>query len=308
MKNQIEAKLGAENAFFLDSTRIAKSAFGDSIYSNVMLFGLAWQKGWVPVTKEAILRAIELNGVAIERNTDAFTLGRWAALDLDAVCAAVKAGATDSVAAAADGLVERRKSHLRRHSNEKAADRFMSFVERFHDSEMKEAVAESYHKLLAVKDEYEVARLHLSSASKARDEFEGNFQMTFHLSPPLFARTGRDGRPKKYEFGQWMIHVFRMIASMKWLRGTWLDPFGRGSERLLQKEFTKQFETDMEEVLASGDPGKREIALELAKLPTTVRGYGPVWEESYKLAIAGRDELLTQFRTDQTEVLKFAAE
>ena len=184
----------------------------------------------------------------------------------------------------------------------------MSFVKRFHDNEMKEAVAESYHKLLAVKDEYEVARLHLSSASKAKDEFDGNFKMTFHLSPPLLARTGKDGRPKKYEFGQWMIHVFRMIASMKRLRGTWLDPFGRGSERLLQKEFTRQFETDMEEVLASGDPGKREIALELAKLPTTVRGYGPVWEESYKLAMTRRDELLTQFRTDQTEVLKFAAE
>ncbi len=308
MKNQIEAKLGAENAFFLDSTRIAKSAFGDSIYSNMMLFGLAWQKGWVPVTKEAILRAIELNGVAIKRNTDAFTLGRWAALDLDTVCTAVKAGSTDSVAATADGLIEQRKSHLRRHSNEKAADRFMSFVTRFHDNEMKEAVAESYHKLLAVKDEYEVARLHLSSASKAKDEFKGNFKMTFHLSPPLLARTGKDGRQKKYEFGQWMIHAFRIIASMKWLRGTWLDPFGRGSERLLQKEFTRQFETDMEEVLASGDPGKREIALELAKLPTTVRGYGPVWEESYRVAMTRRDELLTQFRTDQSEGLKFAAE
>ena len=308
MKSQIEAKLGSENASFLDSTRIAKSAFGDSIYSNMMLFGFAWQKGWVPVTKEAILRAIELNGVAIERNIDAFMLGRWAAHDLDSVCTAVNAGLTDSVAAKVDSLIERRKSHLRQHSNEKAADKFVSFVERFHDNEMKRAVAESYHKLLAVKDEYEVARLHLSSATKARDEFEGNFKMTFHLSPPLFARISEDGRPKKYEFGQWMIHAFRILSSMKWLRGTWFDPFGRGSERLLQKEFTRQFETDMEEVLAANDPAKREVALELAKLPTTVRGYGPVWEESYRVAMARRDELLTRFRTDQSEGLKFVAE
>ena len=307
MKNQIEAKLGAENAFFVDSTRIAKSAFGDSIYSNMILFGLAWQKGWVPVTEGAILRAIELNGVAVEKNVGAFTLGRWAALDFDAVCGAVNARSVDPIATTVDELIEQRKSHLRQHSNEKAADRFMAFVKRFHDNEMKEAVAESYHKLLAVKDEYEVARLHLSSASKAKDEFDGNFKMTFHLSPPLLARTGKDGRPKKYEFGQWMIPVFRIIASMKWLRGTWLDPFGRGSERLLQMEFTRQFETDMEEVLASNDPGKREIALELAKLPTTVRGYGPVWEESYRVAMTRRDELFTQLRTDQSEALKFAA-
>ena len=308
MKSQIEAKLGSENASFLDSTRIAKSAFGDSIYSNMMLFGLAWQMGWVPVTKEAILRAIELNGVAIERNVDAFTLGRWAALDLDSVCALVNAELTDSVAVTVDGLVERRKSHLRQHSNERAAEKFVSFVERFHDNEMKRAVAESYHKLLAVKDEYEVARLHLSSAAKARNEFEGNFKMTFHLSPPLFAKIGEDDRPKKYEFGQWMIHAFRILSSMKWLRGTWFDPFGRGSERLLQRKFTRQFETDMEEVLAASDPGKREIALELAKLPMTVRGYGPVWEESYRVAMIRRDELLAQLQTDQSEGLKFAAE
>ena len=308
LKHQVEARLGSENALFVDSTRIAKSAFGDSIYSNMMLFGLAWQKGWVPVTKAAVLRAIELNGVAVERNIDAFTLGRWAAFDLEAVCTALDARLANQIATTADGLIERRKSHLRQHSNERVADKFDSFVGRFHDDEMKKAVAESYHKLLAVKDEYEIARLHLSSASKARKEFAGDFRMTFHLSPPLLARKGEDGRPKKHEFGQWVIHAFRILSSMKWLRGTRFDPFGRGSERLLQKEFMRQFEADMEEVLAASGREKREIALELAKLPMQVRGYGPVWEESYKVAMVRRSELLTELRTSRSEKIQFAAE
>ena len=308
MRQQIEARTGEDSACFADTSALAEAAFGDSIYSNIMLLGMAWQNGWVPLSHGAIARAIELNGVSVELNRSAFELGRLAAHDPEEAARVAGAVRRPQPAQAVSDPVELRRRHVAEHSGAEAAAKFQEFVDRFGDSELKIAAAEGYHRVIAVKDEYEVARLHGATAEQARREFAGDFRMTFHLAPPGLAAKGADGRPGKREFGQWILVAFRLLAAMRWMRGTVLDPFARGSERRLQRELRKNFESDMAEILAAGEPHDREAALELAALPTRIRGFGPVWEESYRIAMNRRDELLRRLRTRPPVAAAIAAE
>ena len=304
---RLEAKLGSDRIQFLDSVSMARTVLGDAIYSNMILFGMAWQGGLVPLSHEAIYRAIELNGQAVDENKSAFEYGRWAAIDPDAVGDVTSDVDDQSGTLTLDQKIEIRARHLMEHSGGRLADRYRKFLDRFEDPELKEAVALSYHKLLAVKDEYEVARLHLATYEKARAEFEGDFRMSFHLAPPFLGKAGHDGRPRKREFGSWVVGAFRVLATMKGVRGTFADPFRYLPERRAQRALARQFEKDMVEVLGLDDCRAFQVAVELAKLPLSVKGFGPVWDFNREAAEEHRRILLEKLTAPAPEPLMHAA-
>ncbi len=293
----LQARLGADRVDFFDASELARRLMGDSIYSNMMVLGAAWQRGGLPISRAAILKAIELNGAAVEANSRAFELGRWAverAQDAARVLA-------DTVVAKPKTLDEKiafRASHLTAYQGPRLARRYRKLLERVEDPRLKEAVAKGYHKLLAYKDEYEVARLHLETAEKARAEFEGDFRMSFHLAPPILGSTGPDGRPRKRAFGPWMLRAFRLLARLRALRGTPLDVFGYSAERRMERDLIRQYERDMAEVLERLTPGRMDAAVALAELPLSIRGFGPVKAANAEKAAARRTELLAALRGD----------
>ena len=305
LRQRIAAVCGEDGSDVLDAFALAERVLGDSIFSNMIVLGHAWQKGRLPLTAESLMKAIELNGAAVERNKAALELGRWAALHAEDAMALIGKEGPEAEASDPDALRER---HLVEHTGEGLARRWRQLLDRCPDPDLREAVAEGYHKLLTVKDEYEVARLHLTTEAKAREEFGGDLRLTFHLAPPLLSRTGADGRPEKREFGPWVLKLFRILAGMKRLRNTVLDPFRFSRDRMMQAEFLKTYERDMEEVLERLTDGNRHAAVELARLPLSVRGYGPVWDESHAAAMRRRDDILAELRTGSQCEARVAAE
>jgi indolepyruvate ferredoxin oxidoreductase len=289
LRLSLEARLGDRVAFF-DASELTRLALGDSIYSNIAVLGAAWQQGLLPLSLEAISRAIVLNGAGPEANQRAFDLGRWAVAFPDQA-----AGLAAPVPLATPDPVEARAAHLTTYQNAALAARFRALVARAPDG-LKLPVAKGYHKLLAYKDEYEVARLHLESATKAQAEFEGDLRLSFHLAPPILSRIGPDGRPEKRSFGPWMVPVFRVLARLKALRGTPLDPFGYLAERRMERALIAEYEVDMAEVLAAATPATEAIARELAELPLSIRGFGPLKAAAAATAARRRAELLGAFR------------
>ncbi|MFD1795711.1 indolepyruvate ferredoxin oxidoreductase family protein [Paracoccus aurantiacus] len=300
LKMSLQARLG-DNAAFFDANKLAQTALGDSIYSNMLVLGAAWQRGLIPLTEDAIMTAIQLNGAKVEENKRAFQIGRWAMTDPDAV-----AVATAPAVAERPDPVEYRASFLVDYQNEAYAQRFRDLVAQAPD-ELRQDVAEGYFKLLAYKDEYEVARLHLKTAKGVAREFDGDMKLSFHLAPPILPGRDADGRPKKREFGAWIMPGFRMLARMKGLRGTALDPFGWLAERRAERAAIPRFEDDMNSILPRVTPETLEIARELARLPLSVKGYGLVKDKAAEAAEARRAELLAAFEDGGTP-LAHAAE
>jgi len=300
----LEARLRDDVQLF-DASDLARAVMGDSIYSNMMVFGAAWQRGLIPLSHEAIAEAIRLNGAAVEANLRAFAVGRWAAHDPDAAARLL----TPSVVEKPRSLDEKiayRADHLVKYQGKRLAKRYRKLVDGIADEAVKEAVAKGYHKLLAYKDEYEVARLHLETATKARAEFGGDFRMKFHLAPPILAKTGSDGRPQKREFGPWMLRAFRLLAPLKRLRGTPFDPFGHSAERKMERALIRQYEADMEEVLPKCDPATRDAVIALAELPLSIRGFGPVKQANAARAEKRREELLSAIRSGGGDMARAA--
>jgi len=290
----LQARL-REDVQLFDASELSKAAMGDAIYSNMMVFGAAWQRGLIPLNHEAITEAIRLNGAAVEANLRAFELGRWAAHAPEESARLV----TPTVVEKPKTLEEKiayRADHLTRYQGKRLMRRYRRLVDGIADEGVKEAVARGYHKLLAYKDEYEVARLHLETAEKARAEFDGDFRMKFHLAPPMLSKTGPDGRPQKREFGPWMLRAFRLMAPLKVLRGTPFDPFGRTAERRMERALIRQYEADMAEVLPALDGNTRDAIIALADLPLSIRGFGPVKEANAAKAKKRREELLAAIR------------
>jgi indolepyruvate ferredoxin oxidoreductase len=190
-----------------------------------------------------------------------------------------------------------RADHLRAFQGRRLAKRYRRMVDGIEDEALREAVALGYHKLLAYKDEYEVARLLLMTRDKAGAEFEGDFAMTFHLAPPIMGGTGADGRPKKRAFSERMVVMLRLLRAMKGLRGTPLDPFGRSAERRMERALIRQYESDMKEVLGKFTPDTGDAVVALAKLPLQIRGFGPVKLASEATAAKRREELLAAIRS-----------
>jgi indolepyruvate ferredoxin oxidoreductase len=290
----LEARLKDKLSMF-DASDLAKATLGDSIYSNMMIFGAAWQRGLIPLTLEAVQDAIRLNGAAVERNLRAFEIGRWAVL----YPAEAKSVLTPNVVALPKTLEEKiafRKDHLKAYQGKGLVKRYAKMLDGITDPAVRAAVAEGYHKLLSYKDEYEVARLLLSSREKAQAEFEGDFKMSFNLAPPMLSKTGPNGRPMKREFGPWLEGPLRLMSRLKSLRGTPLDVFGYTAERKMERALIKQYEADMREVLPKLDDDTREAIVALANLPLQIRGFGPVKQENEAKAAKRREELLGVIR------------
>ncbi|WP_299768479.1 indolepyruvate ferredoxin oxidoreductase family protein [uncultured Tateyamaria sp.] len=300
----LEARL-RDRVDMFDASDLAKATMGDSIFSNMMIFGAAWQRGLVPLTHDAIVAAIDLNGAAVERNKRAFDIGRWAVLHAEEA-ARIAEPKVIRLPKSLDEKIAFRADHLVKYQSKRLAKRYRKLVDGIDDVAVKEAVAKGYHKLLAYKDEYEVARLHLETEAKAREQFEGDFKMKFHLAPPMLSKDGPDGRPVKKEYGPGMMRYFRLLAKLKGLRGTPLDIFGRTEERRMERALVKQYEADMKAVLPKLDDGTRDAIVALASLPLDIRGFGPVKQANEAKAAKRREELLSVIRAGGPEQAKAA--
>ena len=332
----IERAAGARQVERVDATRLATTLTGDAIATNLFMLGHAWQKGHIPLMRAAIERAIEINGVAVEMNLAAFDWGRRAAADRAAVerraaqgiAAGVEVappmeggpsparspGAAPGIEVAPpreretlESLIERRAAFLTDYQDVAYADRYRAFVERVRAAErsrakgmrgLAEAVARGHFKLLAYKDEYEVARLHCAPEFRRRLEatFEGNWSLEFHLAPPLFAR--RDpatGEPRKTRYGPWMMRVFAVLARLKGLRGTMLDPFGYTRERRRERALIDRYERAVASLLDGLDHTNHALAVEIAALPERIRGFGHVKAKGIEEAQHREAELLERF-------------
>ncbi|QDC09897.1 indolepyruvate ferredoxin oxidoreductase family protein [Oceanicola sp. D3] len=287
-----------------DAQALSRVLLGDSIYSNMMILGAAWQAGLVPVSYAALMRAVDLNGQAVEGNRRAFEIGRWAVVEPEAAAGMLAPGAAQEKTLAE--RIDYRARHLEAWGNAETARRYRALVDRAPDEEMKLAIAKGYHKLLAYKDEYETARLLLETETKAAEVFEGEMRFSYHLAPPIFGTKGPGGRPKKRAFGPWMRQGFKLLAAMKPLRGTLFDPFRFAHERKLERALIAQYETDMADILAGLNDHNRAPALALAELPLTIRGFGPVKLANAEKAAKRREELLEAFRNPEAPMRQAA--
>ena len=277
-----------------DASDLAKALMGDAIYSNMMVFGATWQMGAIPVSGDAIRRAIELNGTAVQANLQAFEYGRWAVLHPEDA-AKVLNPAVINKPKTLDEKIAFRADHLTKYQDADYAKRYTDLVATF-DGDLREAVALGYHKLLSYKDEYEVARLLQDTRAKAEAALDGNLKLTHHLSPPIFAQTGADGRPRKYAMPKLTARLFPLLARLKRLRGTKWDIFGRTEERQMERALIAQFERDMAEIRAIIRPDTQDAAVALAKLPLDIRGFGPVKQANAAKAAKRREELWAVLR------------
>jgi indolepyruvate ferredoxin oxidoreductase len=289
-----------------DATRLAAALLGDSIGTNVLMLGFAFQRGLLPVSGAALYRALELYGRNVEENKLAFDWGRYAAESLEEVERLAMEG-VQSVSTSLPEAIARREEFLVGYQNRAYAERYRARLNRIAaveqrvrpgSSALQDAVARNYFAVLAYKDEYEVARLHTESGfvESVKKSFGESARMSFHFSPPLFAR--RDpatGRPKKYELGPWVLPILRVLAKLKWLRGTKLDPFALSADRRLERELLARYESLLDRVADEIDDLRFDLGLELAKLPEQVRGYGPIKAEAAERARQREQSLWQQW-------------
>jgi indolepyruvate ferredoxin oxidoreductase len=324
LKRTIVADAGRDKTHFIDASRIATALFGQSIGANMFMVGYAYQLGAIPLSAAAIEKAIELNGEAVKMNQAAFHWGRRAAVDP----AAVENLAKPATAVASDArhlsesfedTVERRVRFLTAYQNAAYAARYRALVDKVTAAEaarapgkcgLADAVARYLFKLMAYKDEYEVARLYTDGAflKQVATEFDGdNLRFEFHLAPPLLARRDKTtGLPRKMSFGSWLFPAFRLLAKLKGLRGTPFDPFGRTLERRTERKLIGDYETMLDEVLAGLTPDNHHLAVGVAVIPEKIRGFGHVKQQHLTVAKADEAALLEQFRAGSPGLLKAA--
>ncbi|MEX0644549.1 MAG: indolepyruvate ferredoxin oxidoreductase family protein, partial [Parvularculaceae bacterium] len=297
---------GADRVSSIDANEIVQKLLGDLVFSNMFLLGYSWQLGLAPVSLEALLRAIELNGVAVEKNKSAIALGRAAAVDPVMVYRAAGLAEEPAPEQLLSELIDRRARFLLGYQNSKYADDYRGFAERIAREASKfvggetfaRAVAKYLFKLMAYKDEYEVARLHADGVfrKKIAAEFAGDYKVKFHMAPPIFNRGLDDqGRPMKSVFGPWMYGALAVLKRFKFLRGTPFDPFGRSQERQLERAMIADYRARIEALLLGLSERNVGIAIEIARLPDDIRGYGPVKLVSIKEANAALGDLMKRF-------------
>jgi len=307
---KIHQRVGEQHATYVDATGIALTLCGDAIAANFFLVGVALQRGWLPLAPEAVVRAVQLNGVQIEFNLNALSLGRLWAHDPQAVEVMLRERSFVShkpVLMSLDELVADRARRLRDYQDGAYADRFMAAIGKVRAAEARvmpgrsdltDAAARTLYKLMAYKDEYEVARLHADTAFHASiaAQFEGVPKLRFHLAPPLLSR--RDpatGQLIKRQFGGWVLPLFKMLARMKSLRGTAFDVFGYTEERHMERGLTPHYEGLLKHIVADLRPDNHGAAVELASVALAIRGYGHVKELSHAKAVAEEERLLKKF-------------
>ncbi|AXI46141.1 indolepyruvate ferredoxin oxidoreductase [Sulfitobacter sp. SK012] len=300
----LEARL-KERLTMFDASDLAKATLGDSIFSNMIIFGATWQRGLLPLSLEAITESITMNGAAVERNLKAFELGRWAIVH-PKEAARVAEPKVIALPKTLDEKIAFRSEHLKAYQGGRLAKRYAKLLGQVSDTGVKGAVALGFHNVLSYKDEYEVARLLLTSREKAQAEFDGDFKMTFHMAPPMISKIGPDGRPIKREFGAWSERPLRLMAKFKGLRGTPFDPFGYTAERRMERALIKQYEADMKVVLPLLNDQTRDAIVALAELPLQIKGFGPVKHANEAKAAKRREELLSVIRAGGTTAAKAA--
>jgi indolepyruvate ferredoxin oxidoreductase len=312
LKDTIRKGTGAARAEFIDATKLATALLGDSIAANLFLLGYAYQRGQIPISAEAIMKAIELNAVSLDMNRRAFMWGRRAAHDPAAVEGAARPGlahmAERKMSRGLDELIADRVAELTAYQSAAYAARYMALVEGAKAAEaakaagmtgFAEAVARYAYKLMAYKDEYEVARLYTDGAflKSVRESFEGDYALRFHLAPPLLAsRDPITGELQKREFGSSTLWAFKLLAKLKGLRGTMLDPFGRTAERRAERAAIESYARIVAELCQGLDHDKHALAVEIASVPEHIRGYGHVKERHVAAAAKREAELLAAFR------------
>jgi len=294
----LEAKL-KDRLMLFDASELSAALLGDSIYSNMMVLGAAWQRGLLPVTRDAVFDAIALNGQAVETNQRAFDLGRWAVRHPDEARKALGAVVLERPKSLEERIAFR-ADHLVAYQGRRLAKRYRRLVDAAPEA-LRASVARGYHKLLAYKDEYEIARLLGDTEAKAREVFEGDLSFTYHLAPPFLSRPGPDGRPRKRAFGGWVPRAMAVLKRFRRLRGTPFDPFGYSAERRLERRLIREYEADMKRVFAGLTPQTEGIARELAELPLSIRGFGPVKAQNAAAAARRRRDLLDAFEAGNAD-------
>jgi indolepyruvate ferredoxin oxidoreductase len=316
MEHEIKEAVAPGDAEFLDGTKLATGLMGDSIATNLFMVGYAYQRGLIPVGEASILRAIELNGASVESNKQSFYWGRLAAVDPARVAAAAipKAAKPDTqrLSESLDEMIDRRTKFLTDYQDAAYARRYVEFVAKVRAAEgakqpgatdLTEAVARYYFKLLAIKDEYEVARLYAETdfVDRVAAQFEGDYKLNFHLAPPALKKPDdKTGMPKKSKYGPWMMPAFRVLAKLRRFRGTALDIFGRTAERKTERALIGAYETVIAEVLDRLTPRNYAIAVDLASIPEHIRGYGYIKDRNIKDAKMREAALLAQLRDART--------
>ena len=307
---QADIRDAAKDAHFVAATELAVGLMGDSIATNMFMLGYAYQQGWIPLSGAALERAIELNGVAVEFNRKSFVWGRRAAVDLEKVkriatpASVIPIG--QHLSRDLGELIERRTKFLTDYQDERYAARYRALVDRVlqvekdkvNASKLAEAVARYYAKLLAYKDEYEVARLYTDGDFRRKIEgmFEGDYRMVFHLAPPLLARKDPvTGEPRKMRFGPWTMGLFQILSKLRFLRGTAFDVFGYSDERRTERELVREYEQTVERLLAGLTPQNHALAVQIASIPEEIRGFGPIKARNLAPARKKREELLAQY-------------
>lgn len=314
LEGKLAERVGEQHLHLVDASTLALKLCGDTIASNMFMVGFACQNGLLPLSVEAIERAIELNGTAVAFNLNAFRLGRVAAHDLDKLLALIEpAQPMAALPQSADELIAHRSAHLTGYQNAQYAQRYQALVERVRAAEqaldpaseqLTATVARYYAKLLSYKDEYEVARLHSDPANLAamRSQFSGDMRVEYNLAPPLLSK--RDpvtGHLKKRSFGPWIVPAFRLLAKLRFLRGTALDIFGKTAERKMERQLIADYEALLAEIVTNLNSDNFAKAVELAALPETIRGYGHVKERHVAATRQRWAALLEVFRHGEPE-------
>ena len=303
---------GAEQVETFDAQTLAEEFLGDTLASNILATGYAWQRGLVPVCLEAMMRAIELNGVAVAANLTAFSLGRLAAgapQAIEGLRSTTTPGMQDE---SLEALVARGRNHLAGYQNAAWAQRFEARVRNMQRREAALAggdstlpvtrnAARSLLKLMSYKDEYEVARLYSDGSfrEKLAEQFEGDVKLEFHMAPPFLSRPKNGQPPVKIRLGAWMLPAMKWLAHGKRLRGTPFDLFGHTAERRLERSLIDQFDARLDELMAELSPDNQRLAAQIAAVPMTIRGYGHVKLANLALARGREAELMHRFSPER---------
>lgn len=300
---RIEKRMGKDHLLAFDAAKMAVKAVGDAIGSNMIVLGAAWQNGWIPLSKEAIFKAVELNGVQVEFNKKAFNWGRAAAHDLEATLLAADMMKPKPKAKTLEELIEDRAERVNAYQNDKLEAKYRGLIERVVQADksigngdrLSRAVTKAYHKLLTYKDEYEVARLYMESDffSRVERNFDGKYKVNVHLAPPILAKKDKaTGHLRKRSFGPWVFSLFKVMAKLKGLRGTAFDIFGYTSERRMERQLIKDYEALIDKLLSGVSAENYDVICQLAELPLTMRGFGHVKEANIEKAKLEEQRLL----------------
>jgi indolepyruvate ferredoxin oxidoreductase len=324
IKRAVLTAAGREGVDFVDATATAVALMGNAIAANMFMLGYAYQRGRVPLSAAAIEKAIELNGEAVKMNVAAFQWGRRAAAEPERIASVMgevkEPTPSRHLSQSLDEVIARRVAFLADYQNAAYAERYRTWVERVRAAEAKavpnstaltEAVAKSLHKLMAYKDEYEVARLYTDGSfeKQVAAAFEGEgLRYEFHLAPPLLARKDpQTGVPRKMSFGPWLMGAFKVLARLKGLRGTPLDVFGYTHERRTERQLVRDFEARLEEIVGKLNADNHAVAVGLANIPQKIKGFGHIKARNLDAAKKEEADLLARFRSP-TPPLAVAAE